>query len=245
MEGQTDFKPQVEFKINSPEVLFGYLAKNTHGVLTKINDPKINSSFPYIIDYPQKQIISSEDTIRVYRGIRSMPLVDFSQLPSILKTEKLSEKLIQLTYKLADDASPKNYRKIRKEYKHLGNDVSYLDYAESYIKRYMNETGGTYSDGFYCMHDEKNYASPYVASSGNLKSALFYAGYRGNTTGVVIVADVPKDHVIYDSCSSFDEEILVKGILKQEYVRSAILFQPQKNLEYQQSANLILPFLSP
>lgn len=240
METGIEVTPRMELGLNTPEARFKKLSENTHGVLTKVEDPNINSSIPFIINYPEKSN-QTEKTVRVYRGVRYVATNDCSQKPSLLKTPNVDSELVDLTIELADNPSPAVYEKIRAKNLQLGNDNYSLDKAEKYIQQVMRENDGDYVDAFKNMHKWENTASPFVATSGQLNQAFSYAMRKDH--GMVIVADVPESLINYDFNSGYDKEIAVKGILKQEYIKSILLVTSPHNIEDKVFINSVESFI--
>lgn len=214
---------------NNPEVRFKKLAENTGGILSPIEDPNVQESIPFIVNYNVGEP-APIGTVRVYRGVRNVPIIEATQFPSLLKTDNLDQELINLTIELGNNPSPEIYAKLRIKNDQLGNDNYFIDKAENFITKTMKDNDNDYADAFKSMHKWENTASPYVSASNNFADAFSYAT-RDERAGMVVVADIPESLITLDFSNSHDKEVSVKGPIEQKYIKSVLLTQKRHSIE--------------
>ena len=230
MESNVESFPKVDLIAkNNPETRFKKLAENTKGTVTYVEDPNVKESIPYIINYNIGEP-PPVGTIRIYRGVRNIPLSEATQLPSVLKTGNIDQELIDLTIELANNPSPEVYNKLKVKNDQLGNNNNFIDKAEKFIAETMEENGGDYKDAFKSMHRWENTASPYVSATDNFDSAFSYS-MMNDKPGMVIVADIPESLITYDFSNGFDKEISVKGPIEQKNIKSILMVNKRHSIE--------------
>jgi len=216
---------------NNPEVRFKKLAENTGGILSPIKDPNVQESISFVINYNVGEPAPA-GTIRVYRGVRNVPTIEATQFPSLLKTDHVDQELTDLTIELANNPSSEIFNKLRNKNDQLGNDNYFIDKAEKFISKTMEENDNDYLDAFRSMHRYENTASPFVSAANSFTDAFSYS-MMDDRPGMVIVADIPKSLVTHDFSGGFDKEVSVKGPIEQKYFKSILLVEKRHSIKDQ------------